>query len=175
MESDIIHFMTCTTIISAFHSFLNAAENFRQNFAKRKSRSPRGFLPRPLLRAGESITPPPFPQKNSGGVLVAFTALLLCRSSVLRTEARSARWTLGILLEKSSSKVYNYSTYDYPANAQGTAQPAPTARPAGRAHPTGARVSSPPSGADIIYAYTPRSSVRRSGRGRPQYVLSRIW
>ena len=77
---------------------------------KQKSRSPRGFLPRPLLRAGESITPPPFPQKNSGGVLVAFTALLLCRSSVLRTEARSARWTLGILLEIGSSKVYDYST-----------------------------------------------------------------
>ena len=39
----------------------------RPNFAKRKSRSPRGFLPRPLLRAGESIAPPPYPQKNCGG------------------------------------------------------------------------------------------------------------
>src|SRR3989344_5047968 len=38
-----------------------------QNFAKTKSRSPRGFLPRPLLRAGEFLTPPPLPQKNSGG------------------------------------------------------------------------------------------------------------
>src|SRR3989338_5721326 len=39
----------------------------RPNFAKKESRSPRGFLPRPLLRAGESIAPPPLPQKNSGG------------------------------------------------------------------------------------------------------------
>ena len=39
----------------------------RQNFAKKESRSPRGFLPRPLLRAGESVAPPPYPQKNSGG------------------------------------------------------------------------------------------------------------
>ena len=39
----------------------------RQNFAKKESRSPRGFLPRPLLRAGESAAPPPLPQKNSGG------------------------------------------------------------------------------------------------------------
>src|SRR3989344_3551242 len=28
MESDIIHFMTCNTIISAFHSFLNGAKSF---------------------------------------------------------------------------------------------------------------------------------------------------
>ncbi len=44
----------------------------RQNFAKTKSRSPRGFLPRPLLRAGESITPPPLPQKYCGGVQFRF-------------------------------------------------------------------------------------------------------
>jgi len=37
------------------------------DFFKKESRSPRGFLPRPLLRAGESIAPPPLPQKNSGG------------------------------------------------------------------------------------------------------------
>ena len=39
------------------------------NFFKKESRSPRGFLPRPLLRAGESEfrTPPPFPQKNEAG------------------------------------------------------------------------------------------------------------
>ena len=37
------------------------------NFFKKESRSPRGFLPRPLLRAGESVAPPPLPQKNSGG------------------------------------------------------------------------------------------------------------
>ena len=39
----------------------------RQNFVKKESRSPRGFLLRPLLRAGESVAPPPLPQKNSGG------------------------------------------------------------------------------------------------------------
>ena len=37
------------------------------DFFKKESRSPRGFLPRPLLRAGESVAPPPYPQKNSGG------------------------------------------------------------------------------------------------------------
>ncbi len=37
------------------------------DFFRKESRSPRGFLPRPLLRAGESIAPPPLPQKNSGG------------------------------------------------------------------------------------------------------------
>jgi hypothetical protein len=48
------------------------------NFFKTKSRSPRGFLPRPLLRAGESIAPPPFPQKNSGGAHQRFRFLDLC-------------------------------------------------------------------------------------------------
>jgi len=33
----------------------------------KESRSPRGFIPRPLLRAGKSVAPPPLPQKNSGG------------------------------------------------------------------------------------------------------------
>jgi hypothetical protein len=37
------------------------------DFFKKESRSPRGFLPRPLLRAGESVAPPPLPQENSGG------------------------------------------------------------------------------------------------------------
>ena len=39
------------------------------NFFKKESRCPRGFLPRPLLRAGETEfrTPPPFPQKNEAG------------------------------------------------------------------------------------------------------------
>ena len=54
--------MTCKSIITTSHSFLNAAD-----FFKKESRSPRGFLPRPLLRAGESVAPPPYPQKNSGG------------------------------------------------------------------------------------------------------------
>ena len=44
-----------------FSNFLAA------DFLKKESRSPRGFLPRPLLRAGESVAPPPLPQKNSGG------------------------------------------------------------------------------------------------------------
>ena len=39
------------------------------NFFKKESRSPRGFLPRPLLRAGETEfrTPPPFPQTKEAG------------------------------------------------------------------------------------------------------------
>ena len=38
------------------------------NFFKKESRSPRGFLPETsLLRAGESVAPPPLSQKNSGG------------------------------------------------------------------------------------------------------------
>ena len=41
--------------------------NIVADFFKKESRSPRGFLPRPLLRAGESVAPPPLPQKNSGG------------------------------------------------------------------------------------------------------------
>jgi len=59
--------MTCKSIISIFRSFLKAAKNFRPNSAKKESRSPRGFLPRPLLRAGETIAPPPYPQKSCGG------------------------------------------------------------------------------------------------------------
>jgi hypothetical protein len=41
----------------------------RQIFLKKESRSPRGFLPRPLLRAGETAfrTPPPFPQTKEAG------------------------------------------------------------------------------------------------------------
>jgi len=41
--------------------------NVAADFFKKESRSPRGFLPRPLLRAGKSVAPPPLPQKNSGG------------------------------------------------------------------------------------------------------------
>src|SRR3989338_9558187 len=51
----------------------------RPNFAKTESRSPRGFLPRPLHRAGESIAPPPLPQKNSSGAHhLRFRFLDLC-------------------------------------------------------------------------------------------------
>jgi len=49
---------------------------------KKESRSPRGFLPRPLLRAGESIAPPPYPQKNSGGAHQEF------RSKKVRANAK---------------------------------------------------------------------------------------
>jgi|GEM_PF-2958834 len=53
------------------HNYTNMNFVFSQflvaDFFKKESRSPRGFLPRPLLRAGESIAPPPLPQKNSGG------------------------------------------------------------------------------------------------------------
>src|SRR3990167_9331166 len=53
------------------HNYTNMNPSFLQfvaaNFFKKESRSPRGFLPRPPLRAGESVAPPPLPQKNSGG------------------------------------------------------------------------------------------------------------
>src|SRR3989344_1620349 len=53
------------------HNYTNMNSFFSQfvaaNFFKKKTRSPRGFLPSPLLRAGESVAPPPLPQKNSGG------------------------------------------------------------------------------------------------------------
>src|SRR3990167_9328087 len=53
------------------HNYTNMNPSFLQfvaaDFFKKESRSPRGFLPRPLLRAGESVAPPPLPQKNSGG------------------------------------------------------------------------------------------------------------
>src|SRR3989339_1498525 len=55
------------------HNYTNMNSIFSDfvavNFFKKESRSPRGFLPRPLLRAGESEfrTPPPFPQKNEAG------------------------------------------------------------------------------------------------------------
>src|SRR3990167_9332101 len=53
------------------HNYTNMNPSFLQfvaaDFLKKESRSPRGFLPRPLLRAGESVAPPPLPQKNSGG------------------------------------------------------------------------------------------------------------
>ncbi len=53
------------------HNYTNMNLIFSQfvaaDFFKTESRSPRGFLPRPLLRAGESVAPPPYPQKNSGG------------------------------------------------------------------------------------------------------------
>ena len=53
------------------HNYTNMNFIFSQfiaiDFLKKESRSPRGFLPSPLLRAGESVAPPPLPQKNSGG------------------------------------------------------------------------------------------------------------
>ena len=38
--------------------------NVAADFFKKESRSPRGFLPRPLLRAGESAAPPPSPYRS---------------------------------------------------------------------------------------------------------------
>jgi len=46
MESDIIYFMTCNTIISASHSFLNAVARISP---KENSGASGGFLPKPLL------------------------------------------------------------------------------------------------------------------------------
>ena len=57
----------------------NVSMNLAADFFKKESRSPRGFLPRPLLRAGESVAPPPLPQKNSGGAYhFRFRFLDLC-------------------------------------------------------------------------------------------------
>ena len=63
----------------------------RQNFAKTKSRSPRGFLPRPLLRAGESIIPPPLPQIYCGGVQIQISSsgLLSKKVRILYNEYRN--------------------------------------------------------------------------------------
>ena len=54
------------------HNYTNMKFIFSQfvaaDFFKKESRSPRGFLPETsLLRACESVAPPPLPQKNSGG------------------------------------------------------------------------------------------------------------
>src|SRR3989338_3486519 len=54
------------------HNYTNINNTFSQlaaNFFKKESRSPRGYPPRPLLRAGETEfrTPPPFPQKKEAG------------------------------------------------------------------------------------------------------------
>ena len=60
------HYFFCSqnkdSIIYEFFQFVA-----RPNFVKSKSRSPRGFLPRPLLRAGKSVAPPPLPQKIVAG------------------------------------------------------------------------------------------------------------
>ena len=50
MESDIIHFMTCNTIISAFDSFLNGAEFFAKEVEANPARI---HSPDPFLRAGK--------------------------------------------------------------------------------------------------------------------------
>ena len=55
-----------------FSQWIDSDFSVRRNFLKKESRSPRGFLPRPLLRAGETIAPPPYPQKNSGGAQFSF-------------------------------------------------------------------------------------------------------
>jgi len=65
------------------HNYTNMNFIFLQflaaDFFKKESRSPRGFLPRPLLCAGESVAPPPLPQKNSGGAYhFRFRFLDLC-------------------------------------------------------------------------------------------------
>ena len=53
------------------HNYTNMNLIFSQflaaDFFKKESRSSRGFLPRPLLRAGESVALLPLPQKNTGG------------------------------------------------------------------------------------------------------------
>src|SRR3972149_3772777 len=53
--------------------------NLAADFFKTKSRTPRGSPPSPPPRAGESVAPPPLPQKNSGGAVhFRFRFLDLC-------------------------------------------------------------------------------------------------
>jgi len=87
-----------------FSSFLAAA------VSKKESRSPRGFLPRPLLRAGESIAPPPHPQKICGGARLHISAFSPCENTRVAREGFTLRNVLGISFEKSSRKCYNDTT-----------------------------------------------------------------
>ena len=55
------------------------------NFFKKESRSPRGFLPSPLLRAGESVAPPPLPQKKIvAGRIISDFASWICVSDLAK-------------------------------------------------------------------------------------------
>src|SRR3989338_8284435 len=65
------------------HNYTNMNLIFSQfvaaNFFKKESRSPRGSPPSPPPRAGETVAPPPLPQKNSGGAHhLRFRLLDLC-------------------------------------------------------------------------------------------------
>ena len=105
----------------------------RQNSAKTKSRSPRGFLPRPLLRAGESIIPPPLPQKDRGrprrpahqsrATQKSFLFLLEEKIGCAQIQKCKENFFVGraglrhgggaaslVPFKVGSSKVYNYST-----------------------------------------------------------------
>ena len=66
--------MTCKSIISTFHSFLNAA-----NFFKKESRSPRGFLPKPLLLR--------LRHPNSKKISRVFCEILSPKNSFRKTES----------------------------------------------------------------------------------------
>jgi len=72
MSAFFCHSQNKDSKIFSFSQRMGSNFSVRQDFLKKESRSPRGFLPRPLLRAGETISPPPLPQKNSGGAQFSF-------------------------------------------------------------------------------------------------------
>src|SRR3972149_2769295 len=75
MESDIIYFMTCNTIISASHSFLNAVARISP---KENSGASGGFLPKPLLRLRHS---------NSKKISRVFCEILSLKNSFAKTSS----------------------------------------------------------------------------------------
>jgi len=92
------------------------------DFAKIKSRSPRGFLPRPLLRAGETIAPPPYPQKNCGGAHQEFRSKKVranvkitppyetCSELKKRSDFAEAKIALSIWLPPRAEAVKSHSS-----------------------------------------------------------------
>ncbi len=98
MESDIIYFMTCTTIISTFHSFFNVVLAAKQNQKfpfhllsapptppaelNQKGRKIFGFCPRESSSAPEAQSE---------------------RTMQFQATTRSARAKLGVLLEMGSN------------------------------------------------------------------------
>src|SRR3989344_3175334 len=83
------------------------------NFFKKEIRNPPAFLPRPLLRAGESEfrTPPPFPQKNEAGCGQEF------RSKKVRANAKITPCSQGFhaadLLRRNSPHVFLHAAESF--------------------------------------------------------------
>ena len=88
---------------------------------KNKKRGPRGFLPRPLLRAGETAfcTPPPFPQTieagcgqiSSSGLFSKKVRILYNRHRQTKTCSITACFFNYSFSDKSVGCFFNVSTY----------------------------------------------------------------